>query len=94
MELWPGDKGNNGAATGNFHQLMRLPKLHQGYQPLEFFLNAFIKPIIWMFPKNSSTPKSSILIGFSIINYPFRGTPIFGNTHIFVINSAERALGV
>ena len=27
------------------------------------------------------TPKSSILIGFSIINHPFWGTPIFGNTH-------------
>ena len=32
--------------------------------------------------KNSGTPKSSILIGFSIINCPFWGTPIFGNTHI------------
>ena len=31
--------------------------------------------------KNSGTPKSSILIGFSIINHPFWGTPIFGNTH-------------
>ena len=31
---------------------------------------------------NSGTPKSSILIGFSIINHPFWGTPIFGNTHI------------
>ena len=26
--------------------------------------------------------KSSILIGFSIINHPFWGTPIFGNTHM------------
>ena len=26
--------------------------------------------------KNSGTPKSSILIGFSIINHPFWGTPI------------------
>ena len=32
--------------------------------------------------KNGGTPKSSILIGFSIINHPFWGTPIFGNTHI------------
>ena len=32
--------------------------------------------------KNSGTPKSSILTGFSIINHPFCGTPIFGNTHI------------
>ena len=32
--------------------------------------------------ENSGTPKSSILIGFSIINHPFWGTPIFGNPHI------------
>ena len=32
--------------------------------------------------KNSDTPKSSILIGFSIINHPFWGTTILGNTHI------------
>ena len=31
--------------------------------------------------KNRGTLKSSILIGFSIINHPFWGTPIFGNTH-------------
>ena len=28
------------------------------------------------------TPKSSILIGFSLINHSFLGTTIFGNTHI------------
>ena len=33
--------------------------------------------------ENSGTPKSSILIGFSITNHPFWGTPSFGNTHIF-----------
>ena len=32
--------------------------------------------------KNRGTPKSSILIGFSLINHPFWDTPIFGNTHI------------
>ena len=32
--------------------------------------------------KNNGTPKSSILIGFSIINHPFWDTPIFGNTEI------------
>ena len=33
--------------------------------------------------ENSGTPKSSIWIGFSIINHPFWGpTPIFGNTQI------------
>ena len=33
--------------------------------------------------KNSGTPKSSILIGLSIINHPFWGAPIFGNTHMY-----------
>ncbi len=37
--------------------------------------------------KNSGTPKSSILIGFFIINHPFWGTLIFGNTHMHVYNS-------
>ena len=32
--------------------------------------------------EDSGTPKSSILIGFSIINHPFWGTTIFGNTQI------------
>ena len=37
--------------------------------------------------KNRGTPKSSSLIGFSIINHPFSGTPIFGNTHISAYKS-------
>ena len=37
--------------------------------------------------KNRGTPKSSILIGFSIINHPFWGIPIFGNTHMGVWQS-------
>ena len=32
--------------------------------------------------KNSGTPKSSILIGFALINHPFWGTIIFGNTQM------------
>ena len=32
--------------------------------------------------KNRDTPKSCILIGFSIIDHPFWGTPIFGNTQL------------
>ena len=32
--------------------------------------------------ENNGTPKSPILIGFSIINHPFWGTSIFGNTQI------------
>ena len=32
--------------------------------------------------ENNGTPKSSILKGLSIINHPFWGTPIFGNTQM------------
>ena len=39
--------------------------------------------------KNSGTPKSSILMGFSIINHPFWGTSIFGNTQVY-----EDVLGI
>ena len=35
--------------------------------------------------KNSGTPKSSNLIGFSIIHHPFWGTPIFGNTQMKIM---------
>ena len=49
---------------------------------------------MWSFPgeytylgvsKNNGTPKSSILIGFSLINRPFGGTTIFGNTHLLAV---------
>ena len=50
-----------------------------------------ILKMIFLFPrwdmgvsKNRGTTKSSILIGFSLINHPFWGTPIFGNTHMVV----------
>ena len=39
--------------------------------------------------ENSGTPKSSILIGFSIINHPFWGTPIFGNLHVLSCSISE-----
>ena len=32
--------------------------------------------------ENKLPPKSSILVGFSIIHHPFWGTPIFGNTRV------------
>ena len=34
---------------------------------------------------NGGTPKSSILIGFSTINNPFWGTPIYGNPHFTML---------
>ena len=47
--------------------------LSGGGRPLKnlFFFNT------WMFPKIGVPPKSSILIGFSIIHHPFWGTPNF-----------------
>ena len=45
------------------------------------------KVTTWVFPKILGfTPKSSILVGFSIINRPFWGIPIFGNTHMLLMD--------
>ena len=42
---------------------------------------------IWCFPKNRGTPKSSILIGFSIIfTIHFGGPPLFLNNYVFHTN--------
>ena len=38
-------------------------------------------------------PKSSILIGFSIINHPFWGITIFGSTHVETIFWGSRGNG-
>ena len=32
---------------------------------------------------NGGIPKSSILLGFSLINHPFWGSPIDGNLHMW-----------
>ena len=39
--------------------------------------------------ENSDTPKSSNLIGFSIINHPFWGTTILGNTQMVRISDGR-----
>ena len=40
-----------------------------------------------VFPKIGGFPaKSSMFIGFSIINHPFWGTPILGNTQLKITN--------
>ena len=39
---------------------------------------------------NNGTPKSSFLIRFFIINHPFWGTPILGNTHIVFRETRKR----
>ena len=46
------------------------------------FLTIFSPFVLASQQLHVGTPKSSILIGFSIINHPFWGTPIFGNTHV------------
>ena len=38
--------------------------------------------MIWMFPKIGVPPNHPFYIGFSIINHPFWGTPMFGNNHM------------
>ena len=51
----------------------------KGQKQQKVCLKLEVVPFIWVFPKIMVPP---ILIGFSIINHPFWGTPIFGNTHI------------
>ena len=44
------------------------------------FLRKKTHPLsLWVFPKMVVPPNHPILKGFSIINHPFLGTPIFGN---------------
>ena len=59
-----------------------------------FFSNGLVQPptrklfsnyLILGVSLNAGTPKSSIVIGISMINHPFWGTPIFGNTHFRVV---------
>ena len=57
------------------------------------FYRVYFRPILFFHmgvSKNNGTPKSSILIGFSLINHPFWGTTIFGNIHMFESNAFER----
>ena len=44
--------------------------------------NEIAEKLKLVFPKIGVPPKSSILIGFSIINRPFWGTAIFGSTQM------------
>ena len=37
---------------------------------------------IWRFPKNMGTPKSSISVGFPLLNHSFGGTPIYWKPHM------------
>ena len=84
-ELWPGDMGNNGSYNWQHRfDWWDAPSLHQGYQPPELFLNAFIKPIIWMFPKKKMVPSKPQSIHF---NRVFHYKPsILGYPHFWIIS--------
>ena len=75
------------------HDEILAPDKTAGSKPILFenhphILNVTLVPGFLVSPtymgvsENSGTPKSSILIGFSIINHPFWGISIFGNIHI------------
>ena len=62
---------------------------HTGYLAAIVVHDVNFHLCIWPFQhvgvsKNRGTPKSSLAIGFSIINHPFWGTPIFGNPQILL----------
>ena len=64
-------------------RLNQSSKTSRSFAPLTKVESSPIDVYIYMgVSKNNGTPKSSILIGFSLINHPFWGTPIFENTHI------------
>ena len=80
--------------VGGFNPLKNIRQIGSFPQVGFFFLN------VWPWnhhlehnmdvSENCDTPKSSILIGFSIINHPFWGTLIFGNTHILTFKKTPK----
>ena len=66
----PGDREAHGGTRRSLHKLLR------------DFREGFLLQLFGGVSENSGTPKSSILIGFSIINHPFWGTPILGNPQL------------
>ena len=55
----------------------------------------YLKPThIWMFPKIGVPPNHPFFIWFSIINHPFWGSPILGNTYIKLSCCKENLLNL
>ena len=76
--------------TCSFSRFGKFSKVDKAPQILEAFIFIFYfekgiqrVPSDMGVSKNRGTTKSSILMGVSITNHPFWGTPIFGNTHIY-----------
>ena len=85
------DFQNNTWHYGNCSKRNGSAKKQQPNNRTMFSIRSFMwgpKPTISFEPRymggseNSGTPKSSIFIGFSIINHPFWGTTILGNPHV------------
>ena len=73
-------RGSNPASSRSHPWMSWVKRVLQGWSRI--FEKSSEDHPIWVFPKIVViTPKSSILIGVSIINHPFWGTPIFGNIH-------------
>ena len=77
-EVYPNDHPNL-----KLNEVTRKFQWQEDQETLRFGMSSWVCDRNYMdVSKNMGTPKSSILIGFSIINHPFWGTPIFGNTHM------------
>ncbi len=84
-------KVQNSENTKLIFQSFKLRQFNLKTSP-KFCVSLRLRPAFWIYnryiymgvAKNRGTPKSSILIGFSIINHPFWGTPFPGNTHIYI----------
>ena len=63
-------------------EILLRPPIQRVYRDSAKFTRRWAQNINMDVSENSGTPKSSILIGFSNINHPFWGPPIFGNTHM------------
>ena len=71
-------KGSAEAAKSQLHSRKKCGQLTS----LSETLKRCLKKDNMHVSKNRGTPKSSILMGFSVINHPFWGTSIFGNIHM------------
>ena len=85
-KMWVSGSRVSTKRSGETAKNLRRESTHWATAPEDWVMSAKAPRItIWIFPKIVGfPPKSSILIGFSIINHPFWGTHIFGNTHLVV----------
>ena len=77
---WPFDS-RNGGHTFSPLERSRIKPSKKGHERKNLAAIHVI-PFHLDVSENGGTPKSFILIGFSTINHPLGGTPIFGNIHL------------